>query len=323
MSILKKNCNFGLQKIERMRIITGVLFIILLLSSELIAQQQFWKRSRAEYVFGLGATNFLGELGGADQIGTNGLRDLEFSATRPLFNIGYLYKLTQNGAMQLDLYYGKLSGNDNLTKEPFRNNRNLHFRSPIVEFSTKFHLSFTHEKKGHVYKLKGVKGWRNVQITPYMFGGIGVIWFNPRAQGPDGRWHSLQPLGTEGQGLYPSRKKYSRIQPVIPLGIGVKWMVDRNWLVGIEYGVRKTFTDYLDDVSTTYPNREYLQANNGPMAAYFSNPALEQPGNNPFNPTAANQQRGDPTDKDAYMFAVISLRYRVRYTQRFLGMPRF
>ncbi|MBU0488331.1 MAG: hypothetical protein KKA07_06140 [Bacteroidetes bacterium] len=296
---------------------------ILLTVSDLYGQQKFWKRSRAEYVFGLGATNFLGELGGADQIGTNGMRDLEFPATRPLFNIGYLYKLSNNGAVQLDFSYGKLSGNDNLTQEPSRSFRNLHFRSPIVELSGKYQLSVTTEKKGHVYKLKGVKGWKNIQITTYAFAGLGLIWFNPRAQGPTGVWYSLQPLCTEGQGIYPTRKKYSRLQPVIPLGLGIKWMVDRNWLVGLEYGLRKTFTDYLDDVSTTYPNRQYLMAKMGPESVYFSDPSSSNSDTDPYQPTSYNQQRGDPSDKDAYMFAVISLRYRVRYTQRFLGMPRF
>ena len=63
-----------------MRNLVILLFTIILLPT--LSSAQKWKRNRVEYSFGIGATNFLGDLGGADQVGTNGLRDFELSMTR-------------------------------------------------------------------------------------------------------------------------------------------------------------------------------------------------------------------------------------------------
>ena len=69
------------------------------------------------------------------------------------------------------------------------------------------------------------------------------------------QWIDLQPLGTEGQGTtaYPDRKKYSRTQIAIPMGGGVKISLNDNLNIAFSFSARKTYTDYLDDVSTTYP----------------------------------------------------------------------
>jgi hypothetical protein len=60
-------------------------------------------------------------------------------------------------------------------------------------------------------------------------------------------------LSTEGQGIYPDKKPYSLWQPTIPFGGGVKFAITENLRIGFEIGLRKLFTDYLDDVSTSYP----------------------------------------------------------------------
>ena len=135
--------------------------------------------------------------------------------------------------------------------------------------------------------------------------GIGVFHFNPKGELND-KWYELQPLGTEGQGVSPARDKYKRTQICIPFGIGGRYFFNRRWGVGFEFGLRKTFTDYIDDVSKTYYDPEAIRQANGPIAEYFSNP------NPNAESTAVGQQRGDPRDKDAYMFAIISLHYKIR-----------
>lgn len=304
--------------------INKLILIAIIVGSTLNAGAQRWKRSRAEFAFGAGATNFLGELGGANKIGTNGFMDFDAQSIRPAININYSYKVTQGTAVQLDLYYARLYGSDKYTKEIFRNNRNLTFRTPVVEFAAKYQFYLSKEKRGHIYNLKGVKGLKNIQIISYLTAGIGVFYFNPRGE-INGKWYSLQPLSTEGQGLYPTRKKYHRVQPTIPVGFGFKYLINRSWMVGIEYTLHKTFTDYMDDVSTTYPNEAYLAANKGAVAAQLSNPSptANDPTNPLYNSTTANQQRGDPKDKDAFMLAVVTLRYKIPYSRRFLGIPKF
>jgi len=266
---------------------------------------QAWKYYRQEVHFGVGASNFLGELGGADRVGTDRLRDLEFSLTRPSLKVGYRYMISPYFKAGADLVYGRLNGDDQLTKEPYRNNRNLHFRSPIVEFSMQIEYYPFSEKIGHMYRLKGVGGNKEHYFSPYISVGFGGFWFNPRAVYPgDNQWHNLHPLQTENVA-------YKRVSLCIPMGFGVKYSLSRELSVGFEMSGRKTFTDYIDDVSTVYAD----QSGEDPMAIYFANPTTGQippiiDGSAVIDVTGFGMQRGDPVDKDAYMFAIFSVHYR-------------
>jgi hypothetical protein len=279
---------------------------------------RMWRRwSRREFVFGVGANNFLGDLGGANQVGTNGIRDFDFPSIRPDFYVGYRYRVTKESYLKTSLVYAYLYGNDNLTDEPFRNNRNCNFRTAVFELSAQYEYVIGREREGHIYNFKHVKGWRYLNIQTYFFIGAGVMYFNPKGQ-KDGEWYALRPLCTEGEGLVPTRKKYSQFQLIIPFGMGFKYAISTDWSVGIEYGIRKTFTDYIDDVSKTYVDPNYLMEEKGPTAVYFANPTTNSL---PAFVTAPGQQRGDPTDKDSYMFGIIHFYYKIpkgRFT-----LPKF
>lgn len=284
--------------------------IILSLLPEVSEAQRLrarWKAYRYEWSFGLGASNFLGELGGADQIGTNGFKDLEFQLTRPAVSVGLRYKLTPIFSLHSHLTYGQVRGDDKLTKEFFRNNRNLNFKSNIYEFNVNFEAALLSQREGGIYRLRGVRRTTSFEGSMYGFVGIGVFHFNPKGEIND-KWYELQPLGTEGQGISPAREKYKRTQVCIPLGIGGRYFFNRRWGVGFEFGIRKTFTDYIDDVSKTYYDNEAIQQKSGDIAAYFADPSLQLG----ENLTVPGQQRGDPRDKDAYMFFIVSLHYKIR-----------
>lgn len=279
-------------------------FIVFLLLPQ-VSYSQAWKYYRQEIHAGFGASNFLGELGGADQIGTNRLKDLEFSLTRPNVKIGYRYMFNPYFKAGVDLLYGRLNGDDQLTKEPYRNNRNLHFRSPIVEMALFFEFFPFGEKTGHMYRLKGVGGNKEHYFSPYIVTGVGGFWFNPRALYPvDNKWHNLYSIQTENVA-------YKRVSVCIPIGVGVRYSLSREISIGFEMAGRKTFTDYIDDVSTVYVD----QTGEDPMAVYLSNPTTNQippiiDGSIVISPTDVGQQRGDPSDKDSYMFAIFSVHYR-------------
>lgn len=104
-----------------------LLILTALLLAPAISEAQRWKRQRYEFSFGLGISNFLGELGGANQIGTNYFRDLEWSLTRMAASVGLRYKLSNYFALKSHLTYGRITGDDKLTTEYFRNYRNLNF----------------------------------------------------------------------------------------------------------------------------------------------------------------------------------------------------
>lgn len=295
---------------KRAKLIIAMLLFTPFLGYSQISKKK-WKAFRIEYTVGLGASNFLGELGGANQIGTHAFRDLELSQTRWAAAVGFRYKLTQTFGLHTKFTYARLTGDDRLTTEFFRNYRNLSFRTSIYELSENLEISFLKDQVGHRYRLRGVRGIRNVEISAYGFLGVGVFYFNPKGKLGD-QWVALQPLGTEGQGNpnYPSRKKYKRIQACVPIGLGIKYSLNRNWSLGLEFGLRYTFTDYIDDVSKTYADLSDSDDPRAPLLADKSQTEIY--GNNYSYITEPGQQRGDPRYNDAYMFAVFTLNYKLK-----------
>ncbi len=285
-----------------------------------ITDAQIWRRERREYVFSFGATNFLGDLGGSPQIGSEpfSLRDFNWPATRWVVSAGYRYRLTRSSSIKGSAYFGYLYGNDKFSDNPARNNRNIHFKSPLLELSAQYEYMTSRQREGRRYALRGVRGWRYINIESYIFAGLGFFAFYPQSYHPQhDKWYNLRPLSTEGQGFVRTRRKYSIIQPVIPVGIGIKYAISKNWSIGLEYGIRKTFTDYIDDTSTSYFDNDFIRENKGDVAAYFADPSITRE----IGQTDAGMQRGDPTDKDSYMFALFNVYYKI--ARRIYTVPKF
>ena len=292
----------------------SILLLLFILGNG-IAFSQNWRFIRHEVMFGVGASNFLGELGGNDGIGLNGfqsVRDLEFSLTRPVFTIGYRYKLTQSIGLRSSIFLGRVDGDDTKTLDPWRRNRNLHFKSVIAELSGVIEWYPFSENFGHVYRLTGAKGKKVRYFSPYFFGGGGAFLFNPKAKYQrSGAWESLYKYKTE-------QTDYKRYSAAIIYGMGFKYALDKQWSIGLEFGMRKTFTDYIDDVSTVYIDQTQIAsyANSNGLdaikALWFADPNLSLPEAtvNP-GPISAGEQRGDNSDLDSYMFAIFSIHYRL------------
>lgn len=296
--------------------------ILTLLLLPFLANSQFSRRNRYRYeITGmLGATNFLGDLGGADQIGTHGFKDLNLVLTRPALGAGIRWRLFDYVTARVNLYWAVVRGDDKLTNEEFRHNRNLNFKSNIFELSGQIEGYFySKEQGGHLYRIKGAKGFKARNMKGYGFAGIGAFYFNPKGE-KNGTWYDLRPLHTEGEGILPGIKQYSQVSICIPLGIGFTYALDRYWSVGIEGGVRYTFTDYIDDCSTNYATdtlKKVYGANS--LNTYFADPSLHDPKVTPVSGievTGQGQQRGDATHKDAYMFLTVTVGYKVFYRKR-------
>ncbi|MGM0648944.1 MAG: DUF6089 family protein [Bacteroidota bacterium] len=270
-----------------------------------------WRKLREEVFFGVGGTNFLGELGGADQAGTRFVRDFEVLYTRPLVYAGYRYKLSPSFSVKGAAGFGWVYGDDATTNEVHRNSRNLSFRSPIAEAGAHIEYHILKEQFGHRYNLRRSRGQQN-SPSLYIFTGINGFWFNPKAQYTDGEWYALQPLGTEGQNVLPTREPYKRISWSVPIGFGMNFLIDRNWGAGFEFGSRYTGTDYIDDVSTTYVDPDLFD---DPVARYFADRSDDWPG------AGVNQQRGNSNYNDAYMFLTLNVTYKLRSGSQ--GMPKF
>lgn len=284
-------------------------FLIILITTQTLYGQYYsrrWKKERLEYHIGLGGSNFLGDLGGKDAIGTNDFQDLEMSQTRFSISTGLRYRWKPRVYVNGIFTYGKLSGRDNLTQEFFRSYRNLSFKTDIYEFTLNGEYALIRESLGHRYRLMGVRGRRGYDYSFYIFAGVGVFHFDPKTK-LDGVWYRLKPLSTEGQGFVEGRKDYKLTQLCLPVGFGMRYAFNRKLGIGFRYGLRKTFTDYIDDVSTTYVDPQILLENRGPISVALADRSDK---NFPYI-TKPGEQRGDPRDKDSYMFFEFSISYKL------------
>ena len=253
--------------------------------------QRNWSLHKKELQIGIGATQFNGDLGGAVGIGRDySLKDIDWPATGVAFWLGYRQRFHPYFATTTSLCVFNLKGADSLSEEPSRNARNLHFKSFAIEIQQRLEFIFAaNEKFGSTFNLPGHYTKKNRSQQYYVFAGLGLCYFNPRAQNEAGEWVNLRPLRTENQ-----EKAYSPITLTMPFGVGFRMGVSRMWRVGIELSYVKTFSDYMDDVSTNYADPTDINFSPDPNAEYFANPV---DGNPAFAP---GEKRGDPNQKDAY-----------------------
>lgn len=272
--------------------------------------QTNWSLNKKEIMFGVGATQFLGDLGGRDRIGTGySLVDMDWPSTRFGGMAGYRYRFHPYWATTTSFNIGLLSGNDALTNEIIRESRNLHFRSIIIELSQRIELIvLANEKVGNRYSLsRHSKKMKNHNEQLYLFAGLGISYFNPKAL-YNGKWTALRPLKTEGQGLPGGPKENLPVTATIPMGIGFRWGLNKMWRMGIEATYTMTFSDYIDDVHDVYYDRNLLATYVGADAAYLSNPSVQ-------NSTwfGTGQQRGDKDEDDAYFYLNLTFIRNVTY----------
>lgn len=205
------------------------------------------------------------------------------------------YNMNKFLTVKLQGMYGKVSGNDlnHRAIDPDRL-RNLSFESSIIE------ASLTAEINVFGFDVRGKTG-----SSIFLYGGVAGFKFNPRAQ-LNGIMYDLQPLGTEGQN--ENGNAYSLVSAAFPIGIGAKISISQRLNMSLDYGMRLTMTDYVDDVSTFYPD---LSVMNGvdPIAAALSYREPEVNTNAMGNPMG--NERGDATVNDKYMVFALSLSYNL------------
>lgn len=236
-----------------------VLFVfVLLLTSVADVKGQFFSRRKhySSIGGGLCGMNYFGDI-----VPKDGMGSFDLGFTRPQLSFTYMRKFHPRFAIKGTFSWGRLQGDDYSSADPadesgkFRYARNLHFRNDIKELTGTFIVDLF-ENRGTFLKRPN--------IIPYAFLGIGLIHHNPKARTPvdqGNEWVALKPLQTE-------ERTYSLIQPVIPLGLGVRYKFNRNIDISFEIGYRYTFTDYLDDVSGLYKSFDSFD---DPLAARMSN----------------------------------------------------
>lgn len=217
--------------------------------------------------------------------------------TKIAYGVLYRYNFSDRYALRLQALNGTLQSYDSHSSDSLQQLRNLHFRARLLEFSGLFEVNFRKYRS----KDKDSKKW-----TPFIFGGLAYFRANPQAQ-LDDTWYDLAPLGTEGQGTSakPDEDAYAVDHMCIPFGAGFKVNLGRLDFQ-LEWGLRRTYTDYIDDVSTTYVDRDQLAFENGPLAAALADPSvLAQLEEYPNEARA----RGDQNTRDWYQYTGLAVTY--------------
>jgi hypothetical protein len=180
-------------------------------------------------------------------------RNYNFLNSKPAGTVFYRSNISKVVSFRAGITAGKLGASDNRPIDSFARSRGASFNIFIMEASTVMEYHFLN--------------WRDtkhiLRFTPYLFGGLGLF-------------------GVSGNGSKPA--EYSNVQGAIPFGVGIKYIVNPKWYLSLEFGARKTFFDYLDNVSTGDQSRK-------------------------------NYQYGNPFDNDAYYFLGLSV------TRTFYDIP--
>lgn len=236
------------------------------------------------------------QLGVAGYQGDLQAKRFTLKGAKPAIGFGLSYDLSPHFIIRGMASYLTVTGDDKNGKTAQNiNPRNLNFTSRIIEgqFALEYNLFDLAERSA----------------TPYVFGGIAIFHFNPYTTDRLGDKVYLRSLATEGQGLsqYPEKKLYKNNQFAIPFGAGVKVALSEKLQVGLELGLRKLFTDYLDDVSGTYADSAFLLAGRGPRAVAFAYRESEIHG--PVSYPAAGSIRGNAKIKDWYYTTGLRVSY--------------
>lgn len=261
--------------------IIALFSIVWTLNSPVHAQMQTFG-SESSLGIMLGGSYYIGDLN----------RFGHFNRVKPSAALIYKYHINSRVELRGTFSYGRVEGADADSKDPLLNARNLSFQSDIFELAGGIEFNFLN------YKLGNSKYF----FSPYMFVEAAIFRMNPRTE-YNGEWVHLQTIGTEGQNSSLSDKKaYSLIQFAIPFGVGFKINLGPKVALGIEYGIRKTFTDYLDDVGEgDFLNKVDLAEQNGPIAADLSDRSIGD--------IRMVGKRGNPATKDWYSMFGLSITF--------------
>lgn len=278
----------------------------LLIALVLITTMSFSGYSQYYIDFGIsiGASNYLGEFGGGEGDGRGFVADMEIGATRLALGGFLRYRVSPSFAVKGSFNYIQLTGDDEGSANPGRRARNLNFKNNIYEFLGNIEY--------YIYKVNDVGGTGRYRsdFNLYLYTGIGAFYSNPQGQNATDDWVSLRKLKSEG-------RSYSAVSLAIPLGIGFYYTVNKKYRIGMEIGYRTTFTDNIDDISTTYAND--FDGITNKTSPGLINQINTEAGEILIKPDNfdAGSKRGNPDSKDSYLTATVNFSYAIRGRSKF------
>lgn len=178
---------------------------------------------RSELGFGLGTFNYTGDL----------VRSYNFAFSKPAATVVYRINISKVISLRTSLTAGRVGASDKTHPiDPFAVKRAASFNIFLTELSSAFEYHF----------LDWREPKRKLRFTPYVFAGVGLFAISGNAQ---------------------KNAEYSNVQVAIPFGVGMKYVLNPKWYLALEAGIRKTFFDYLDNISDGNPKVKNYQYGSG------------------------------------------------------------
>jgi hypothetical protein len=267
--------------------LTITILLFLFVQSLAVAQDDEYSTDPSIAVF-TGLMNYQGDLNP---------NSFTIGHSRFAMGISFRKPLSRWFTARAGMTFGRIEAADRFNRD-YLQSRNLSFSTSLQEGYAALEFNFLDINK--------------TRFTPYLYGGIAVFHFNPWAIDDAGDKVFLQPLSTEGQGLpeFPSQRPYKLTQFALPFGMGVKYALNENVNIGFELSQRKTFTDYLDDVSSFYVDRTTLLAARGPKAVEMAYRGIGSPTSSAPYP-AHGEQRGTASEMDWYYYSGVNIEVKL------------
>lgn len=256
------------------------------------AQSNF---NASSYQVGLGSSSLLGDLGGANGNGSHFIKDFDPESIRFSLSTSADWVLSNHFEYRTSANFIYLSANDKYSEEVYRKRRNLSVNTTIFEIVPTVKFNFLTAK--HSNKRFTKSDFSQIYTTI----GAGLIYFNPMAE-YNGTSYNLKKLSTEGQGLSGGPKPYSRFSIIIPFTLGFSKDINQSASIFCEFTARKSFTDYLDDVSTVYYDNLTLNFFYGKESAELADRHTTG------QIVSHGQKRGNSTQNDTYFTLVFGYR---------------
>ncbi len=242
----------------------------------------------------IGGANYFGDLNTNMRLGRTGLAG----------GFGARYNFNERVCLKLSGNIGQVQAYDSDSDNIFERARNLHFKSTVADANLAMEFNF----------LPYIHGSKDEAWTPYLFLGFGASYFNPKAKLGDD-WYELRPFGTEGQF---KGEEYYTVAGGWVYGAGFKIDLSYEWSLNIDLTAHRLFSDYLDDVSTSYPDLDDVQDLRGDFATQFVDRSPELFKSDPDFFTRngleapigeAGRQRGNSRTNDTYVYFGVGLYY--------------
>ncbi len=244
----------------------------------------------------LGLANYQGDLKA---------KRVSLSQARFLLSLGARYDLSEHITARSYFTFTSLRADDKNGTATMKA-RNLNFRTKVFDWEVTAQYS--------LFSLND-RWW-----TPYIYTGIGLYHYRPYAMDAGGNKAFLKPLSTEGEGFVAGVKEYKLTQFSWPIGLGAEYSLNEDMRLGVEFGYRKLFTDYLDDVSSHYVDETALLNARGARAVDLAYRG-DEVGSGPYPPSTVSRGSSDRKDGYYYMALTYTVRFYFDKYKKIVGLP--